>query len=172
MEITTIINDIKSFLYTYEVRLSKDFVHQMIDMIDVIDVISFEQKIKVVLDAIKTHIYTIGQSIPEDILKLKKLDLDIYRRASFLYRIQIRQMRYIFYDKFINMLRNPEYEENIGYYTQKKINRMIKTYQKNELKRNQQKQELIGLSLLHLTCLPTCIIDYHIKPFFTCSKTF
>ncbi len=152
----------KQFYYKYKVQLGNDFVNDMIYQLEHMINTNVVHKS---LRFTENYILKFIENIPNSVLSLKTKDAHMYRRESFLYRIKIRQMCKNFYSLFSYAIYRYQ-EDTHAYWHEMKINKLIKTYRKNELKYREEENTIFNvIQLLRKTSISNDLVEYNIKPY-------
>ena len=153
----------KDYYITYQCILGKEHVQEMIYFLDhlpprVEDSYICWNCVSKTDRHIKNNL-----KISRDIQLLRKKS-DERKRATFLYRVQVKSARRDLLFNFSSSYRY-SYEDldSRPYYIQKKIDKMISRYQKNEIQA-QKKRSVMDVLYSNL---PKDIVDYIIKPYLT-----
>ena len=156
-----IIEKLKNYYQTYQCILGKEHIQYMNHFLDNIPPHFDESDIcwNCVSNTDK-HIKSL-QTIPREIQLLKKKS-DLRKRATFLYQVQVRIARRDLYYYFSSDYRYVEEgPDSRPYYIQKKIDKMIDMYQKNE---TQAQVKRTAIVILYYK-LPKDVVDYIVKPY-------
>jgi len=156
-----IIENLKHYYQTYQCILGKEHIQYMNHFLDNIPQ-HFDESDICWNCVSKTdgHIRSL-QTLPREIQLLKKKS-DQRKRATFLYRVQLKIARRDLYYYF-----SAEYQyweecpDSRPYYIQKKIDKMTAMYQKNETQAHIKRTAIIIL----YSKLPKDVVDHIIKPY-------